>query len=63
MDLFAYVVGVCVCVYMRMHSKISELIDKIQHEQLWKLQLSTKAIPSKLESLECQKRCAYMNAT
>ena len=47
MDLFAYVVGVCV--YMRMHSEISELIDKIQHEQLWKLQLSTKAIPSKLE--------------
>ena len=23
-----------VCVYMRMHSEISELIDKIQHEQL-----------------------------
>ena len=43
--------GVCVCIYiyMRMHSEISELIDKIQHEQLGKLQLSTKAIPSKLE--------------
>ena len=40
MDLFAYVVGVCVCIYiyMRMHSEISELIDK--------LQLSTKAIQS-----------------
>ena len=51
MDLFAYVVGVCVYIYiyMRMHSEISELIDKIQHEQLGKLQLSTKAIPSKLE--------------
>lgn len=40
---------VCVYIYMRMHSEISELIDKIQHEQLGKLQLSTKAIPSKLE--------------